>query len=105
MGTLRAFATIFAFFAVCVVCVVRRLDLITKGAKYAQRDAKITGPRLISAVFLTATVLLVSVSGRAGSTFAEYEGRLITAVEITFEGSPADQAAEAEKNNQEALLS
>jgi outer membrane protein insertion porin family len=96
MGTLRAFATIFAFFAVCVVCVVRRLDLITKGAKYAQRDAKITGPRLISAVFLTATVLLVSVNGRAGSTFAEYEGRLITAVEITFEGSPADQAAEAE---------
>jgi outer membrane protein assembly factor BamA len=96
METLGAFATVFAFFAGCVVCVVRRLDLIAKGAKYAQRDAKITGPRLISAVFLTATVLLASVSGRARSTFAEFEGRVISAVEITFEGSPADPAAEAE---------
>jgi outer membrane protein assembly factor BamA len=93
MGTLRAFATIFAFFPVCVVCVLRRLDQI---AKYAQRDAKIMGPRFISAVFLTATVLLVSVSGRTRSTFAEFEGRLISAVEIAFEGSPADPATEAE---------
>jgi outer membrane protein assembly factor BamA len=96
METLGAFATVFAFFAGCVVCVVRRLDLIAKGAKYAQRDAKITGPRFISAVFLTVTVLLASVSGRARSTFAEFEGRVISAVEITFEGSPADPAAEAE---------
>ena len=41
-------------------------------------------------------VLLAFVSAQAGSTFAEYEGRLITSVEITFEGSPADPAAEAE---------
>jgi outer membrane protein insertion porin family len=52
--------------------------------------------RFLSTVFLTATVLLAFVSAQAGSTFAEYEGRLITSVEITFEGSPADPAAEAE---------
>jgi len=52
--------------------------------------------RFLSTVFLIATVLLAFVSAQAGSTFAEYEGRLITSVEITFEGSPADPAAEAE---------
>jgi outer membrane protein insertion porin family len=31
-----------------------------------------------------------------GSTFEEYEGRPVASVEITFEGSPADPAAEAE---------
>jgi outer membrane protein insertion porin family len=41
-------------------------------------------------------MLLAFVSARAGSTFAEYEGRTITSVEITFEGAPADPAAEAE---------
>lgn len=52
--------------------------------------------RFLSTVFLTAMVLLAFVSAQAGSTFAEYEGRLITSVEIAFEGSPADPAAEAE---------
>lgn len=52
--------------------------------------------RFLSTVFLTIMVLFAFASAQAGSTFAEYEGRLITAVEIVFEGSPADPAAEAE---------
>ena len=36
------------------------------------------------------------ISASAGSLFDEYEGRQISAVEIVFEGSPADAAAEAE---------
>ena len=52
--------------------------------------------RFLSTVFLTATLLLAFVSAQAGSTFEEYEGRTIASVEITFEGSPADPAAEAE---------
>ena len=52
--------------------------------------------RFLSTVCLTATVLLAFASAQAGSTFDEYEGRRITSVEITFEGSPADPAAEAE---------
>ncbi len=52
--------------------------------------------RFLSTVFLTATVLLAFASAHAGVTFAEYEGRQISSVEITFEGSPADPAAEAE---------
>lgn len=92
MGTLRAFAMIFASLA----CAVRRLDLTAKGAKDSQRNAKIMAPRLLSTVFLVATVLLASVSARASSTFAQYEGRLISSVEIAFEGSPADAATEAE---------
>src|SRR5882762_3284632 len=93
MGALRAFATIFASLAVCVV---RRFDLTAKGAKDSQRIATIMVPRLHSAMFLTATMFLVVGMARASSTFAEYEGRLISSVEITFEGSPADPAAEAE---------
>jgi outer membrane protein insertion porin family len=42
-------------------------------------------------------MLLALASVQAGGvTFAEYEGRQISSVEITFEGSPADPAAEAE---------
>ena len=93
MGALRAFATIIAFFAVCVV---RRFHLTAKGAKDSQRTAKIMVPRLLSAMFLTATMLLAVVNARANPTFAEYEGRLVSSVEIAFEGSPADPAAEAE---------
>jgi outer membrane protein insertion porin family len=52
--------------------------------------------RFLSTVFLTASVLLAFVSAQAGSTFEEYEGRPISSVEVTFEGSPADPTAEAE---------
>ena len=52
--------------------------------------------RFPKTVFLTVIVLLAFASAQAGSTFDEYEGRTITSVEITFEGSPADPAAEAE---------
>jgi outer membrane protein insertion porin family len=52
--------------------------------------------RFLKIGFLTASLLLAFASAQAGSTFDEYEGRTITSVEITFEGSPADPAAEAE---------
>src|SRR5437773_2183318 len=92
MGTLRLFATIFAFFAVCVA---RRLDLTAKGAKNSQRDAKIIEVGLLSVVLLIATFAAPQ-TARASSTFEEYEGRLIGSIEITFEGSPPDPSAEAE---------
>src|SRR5437867_3897504 len=92
MGTLRPFATIFAFFAVCVF---RRLDLTAKGAKNSQRDAKIMAAGLLSVLFLIATFAAPQ-TARGASTFEEYEGRLISSIEITFEGSPADPSAEAE---------
>ncbi len=41
-------------------------------------------------------LLLAFSSSSAASLFEEYEGRLIRSIEITFEGSPADSAAEAE---------
>ena len=93
MGALGALATIFAFFAICGV---RRRGLTCEGAKKLQRIATTMAPRLFSVMFLTATMLLAVGTARAGSTFAEYEGRLISAVEITFEGSAADPAVEAE---------
>ena len=52
--------------------------------------------RFLSTVFLTVMVLLAFVNAQAGSTFEQYEGRPISSVEVTFEGSPADPAAEAE---------
>ncbi len=53
-------------------------------------------PRLLSAVLLTATVLLVCATAAAITSVDDYEGRLISSIEIVFEGSPADPAAEAE---------
>ena len=48
-------------------------------------------------VLLLLFVLLAALSsGKAGSTFEQYEGRIIVAVEVTFEGSPPDPPAEAE---------
>jgi outer membrane protein assembly factor BamA len=41
-------------------------------------------------------VLVASVVALASSTFEEYEGRPVVAVEVVFEGSPADPAVEAE---------
>ena len=92
METLRPFATIFAFFAVSVA---RGPDLTAKGAKNSQRDAKIIAAGLLSVVFLTATFAAPQTAW-ASSTFEEYEGRLISSIEITFEGSPPDPSAEAE---------
>src|SRR5712664_2660409 len=93
MGTLRPFATIFAFFAVCVA---RRFNLTAKGAKDSQRAAKIIAAGLLSVMFLIATLLAAPKTARASSTFEDYEGRLISSIEITFEGSPPDPSAEAE---------
>lgn len=42
------------------------------------------------------SILLVGFVVAAASTFEDYEGRLITSIEVTFEGSPADPSAEAE---------
>lgn len=52
--------------------------------------------RFLSTVGLAIILLLASVSVRAGSTFEEYEGRTVTGVEVVFEGSPVEPAAEAE---------
>ncbi|MDQ5846212.1 MAG: hypothetical protein M3539_13060, partial [Acidobacteriota bacterium] len=42
-------------------------------------------------------ILLVAfINAHASSIFEEYEGRVIAAIEVTFEGSPPDPAAEAE---------
>jgi outer membrane protein insertion porin family len=60
-----------------------------------QRGANVLRQSL-SVVVLAITLFLIQVDVRAGSTFAEYEGRLITSVEITLEGSLPDPAAEAE---------
>src|SRR3989442_11938104 len=49
---------------------------------------------LITAV--VATLLVVGSTAQASSTFEDYEGRLISSIEITFEGSPPDPSAEAE---------
>jgi outer membrane protein insertion porin family len=49
-----------------------------------------------SALVLIAICLVTSVSTSARTTLDEYEGRTITSIEITFEGSPSDPAAEAE---------
>src|SRR5687767_5295340 len=89
MGASRALATIFGFFAVFVV---RRFG-ITAAGRPSQR---IVLRGFCSAVVLSVTLLMAVGPARASSTFAEYEGRLITAVEISFEGSPVDRMAEAE---------
>jgi outer membrane protein assembly factor BamA len=64
--------------------------------RLSQRAAKGLGQGSRLPIILAAILLLMPVVVRASSTFAEYEGRLISGVEITFEGSPADPAAEAE---------
>ncbi|HEY8184741.1 MAG TPA: POTRA domain-containing protein [Pyrinomonadaceae bacterium] len=62
-----------------------------------QSQLKQRRQRSLSVIALTAIAFLaLAVNARAGASFAEYEGRLITAVEITFEGSAVDPAAEAE---------
>ncbi len=53
-------------------------------------------PSILAALLLIATLLLTAGDVHASSTFEEYEGRPITSIEVTFEGSAADPAAEAE---------
>jgi outer membrane protein insertion porin family len=89
MVTLRACDKIFAFSAVCLN---RGIDLTTCEAAAPPRLA--TKPTWLPVLALV--LLFLPLTVLAGTTFAEYEGRLVTAVEITFEGSPADTAAEAE---------
>src|SRR5687768_2576586 len=47
-------------------------------------------------VLLLIIFLAARSTGKAASTFDHYEGRIIVAVEVVFEGSPADPPAEAE---------
>jgi outer membrane protein insertion porin family len=51
---------------------------------------------LFSVVLLISILLAGFVTAAAASSFEEYEGRLISSIEITFDGSPPDAAAEAE---------
>jgi outer membrane protein insertion porin family len=60
------------------------------------RNAQSFARQFRVAALLSAVLLFAAQNTQAGVTFQEYEGRLISSVEITFEGSPADTAAEAE---------
>ncbi|MFN2516724.1 MAG: POTRA domain-containing protein [Pyrinomonadaceae bacterium] len=51
--------------------------------------------QFLSALLLTATLLVTCATANADA-INDYEGRLISSIEIVFEGSPADPAAEAE---------
>ena len=54
-------------------------------------------PRPTFTLVLLLFIFLAALSsGKAGSTFEQYEGRVVVAVEVTFEGSPPDPPAEAE---------
>lgn len=53
-------------------------------------------PRIFQAVFLISILLAFFVNADGASTFEDYEGRPISSIEITFEGSPPDPSAEAE---------
>ena len=52
--------------------------------------------RLSILAVLIALLLATFVTANAGSILDEYEGRTIGSIEITFEGSPSDPAAESE---------
>lgn len=62
--------------------------------KMPARNLRIS--KLVRASVLFVALLLVVSSASATSLFEEYEGRRITSIEIAFEGSPADTAAQAE---------
>ena len=47
-------------------------------------------------LLLTSILLATFVTANADSILQEYEGRTITSIEITFEGSPSDPSAEVE---------
>lgn len=47
-------------------------------------------------LLLIAILLVAFINANAHSKLDEYEGRTIASVDITFEGSPSDPAAEAE---------
>ncbi len=51
---------------------------------------------VFQAVLLISMLLATFVNAGASSNFEDYEGRLISSIEITFEGSPPDRSAEAE---------
>ncbi len=51
--------------------------------------------RLLTLCILTAIVCAASITALAGG-MDEYEGRLITSIEVVFEGSPADPAAQSD---------
>lgn len=54
------------------------------------------GTRISLVLFLLSILLATFVNANASSNFEDYEGRLISSIEITFEGSPPDPSAESE---------
>jgi outer membrane protein insertion porin family len=59
----------------------------------------LSGTTALRSVLTTAVVTTLLAAGStasASSNFDDYEGRLITSIEIAFEGSPSDPSAEAE---------
>jgi outer membrane protein assembly factor BamA len=65
------------------------------GKKQIQKQA-VCQQTLFSVVLLAAALLLSCITAQAAAELDHYEGRVISSIEITFEGSPADPAAEAE---------
>jgi len=54
------------------------------------------GNRFLCSILVCVLLLALAVSTVFAGGMDEYEGRLISSVEVAFEGSPADPAAQAE---------
>ena len=65
------------------------------GKKQIQKQA-VCQQALFSVVLLAAALLLSCVIAQGAAELDHYEGRVISSIEITFEGSPADPSAQAE---------
>ncbi|MDQ6652070.1 MAG: BamA/TamA family outer membrane protein [Acidobacteriota bacterium] len=63
---------------------------------FVRRDFHLLSTGQFVAILLTAMLLLACSTANAISEIDDYEGRLISSIEIVFEGSPADSAAQAE---------
>src|SRR6267143_2400746 len=63
---------------------------------FVRREFRLLSPRPFVPILLTAMLLVACATANAISKIGDYEGRLISSIEIVFEGSPADPAAEAE---------
>ena len=63
---------------------------------FVRREFRLLSPGPFVPILLAAMLLVACATANANGKIDDYEGRLISAIEIVFEGSPADLAAEAE---------
>jgi len=71
-------------------------NIIAEGCESRRQAEACRTLRGFQTVFLILILLAFFVAANGASNFEQYEGRQISSIEITFEGSPADPAAEAE---------